>query len=373
MSPARSFAVEVVRKLRAAGYEALFAGGCVRDRLLGNEPSDYDVATNAVPEQIQAVFGRRKTLAIGAAFGVIAVVGPKEAGAVEVATFRRDLGYSDGRRPDGVAFCSAEEDALRRDFTINGMFFDPLDERVIDYVGGERDLGLGVIRAIGDPRARFTEDKLRLLRGVRFAARFGFALEDATCAAIRELAPRVVDVSVERIAEELRKMLSLLGRVGAIETLRDVGLLQAVVPEWANAFATEQGDMAWIAMLDELRFSQELEFAPVLARLFAPLPELLRTVPKASTVAMCRRLKLSNDETDVITWLVVHQDALRDADALPWSEIQPLLIHRAAGDLVEWSRVCACATRPFDRRRRLVRRPDDVAARTARSAAVADR
>ncbi len=148
----RQFAIEVVAELRAQGFKSLWAGGCVRDQLLGRTPGDYDVATDAQPDDIRRVFGRGRTLAIGAAFGVITVVGGKEAGQIEVATFRSDEGYSDGRRPDRVRFSSPEEDAQRRDFTINGMFFDPLAERIIDYVGGTQDLQARVLRAIGSAR-----------------------------------------------------------------------------------------------------------------------------------------------------------------------------------------------------------------------------
>src|SRR5260370_28077261 len=157
----RRFAVEVVEELRAAGFAAYWAGGCVRDQLLGRTPWDYDVATGAKPEEIRGLFGRRRTLAIGAAFGVITVLGPPEAGQVEVTTFRRDAGYSDGRHPDRVTFTSPEEDARRRDFTINGMFYDPLADRVIDFVGGADDLRARIVRAIGLARERFAEDKLR--------------------------------------------------------------------------------------------------------------------------------------------------------------------------------------------------------------------
>ena len=147
------FALSVVERFRRAGFEALFAGGCVRDRLMGIEPKDYDVATSATPSQVREVFGRRRTVPVGEAFGVILVVGPRSAGTVEVATFRRDLGYSDGRRPDAVQFGSVREDALRRDFTINALFFDPLTEQVLDFVGGEADLRRRLVRAVGDPRA----------------------------------------------------------------------------------------------------------------------------------------------------------------------------------------------------------------------------
>ena len=173
----REFALEIVEQLRAAGFEALWAGGCVRDQLLGLAPKDYDVATSATPDEIRDLFGRRRTLAIGASFGVITVLGPRAAGQIEVATFRTDAAYSDGRHPDSVTFTTAEHDAARRDFTINGLFFDPVAEAVVDYVNGRDDLERKTIRAIGDPAARIAEDKLRMLRAVRFAATFDFHIE----------------------------------------------------------------------------------------------------------------------------------------------------------------------------------------------------
>jgi tRNA nucleotidyltransferase/poly(A) polymerase len=171
----REFALDVVRKLQAAGYTALWAGGCVRDELLGLTPQDYDVATSARPEQLRPLFRRRNE--IGAHFGVVQVIGPRGADrewlTVEVATFRSDVGYTDGRRPDAVVFSTPEEDAQRRDFTVNGMFFDPVKNELIDFVGGRADLAAKILRAIGDPVARFTEDKLRILRAARMATRFG--------------------------------------------------------------------------------------------------------------------------------------------------------------------------------------------------------
>ncbi len=187
----RQFAVAVVQQLRSTGFEAYWAGGCVRDQLLGRTPKDYDVATNATPPEIRDVFGRRRTLAIGAAFGVVTVLGPPGAGPIEVATFRRDDGYSDGRHPDTVTFTSAEEDALRRDFTVNGLFYDPVDEQVIDYVGGREDIERQVLRAIGDPKDRFTEDKLRMLRAVRLTSTLAFALDAPTVEAIQEMAGEI--------------------------------------------------------------------------------------------------------------------------------------------------------------------------------------
>ena len=210
----RQFALDVVAKLRAAGHQALWAGGCVRDQLMGKTPKDYDVATDAQPERIREVFGQRRTLAIGAAFGVITVLGPKDAGQIEVATFRRDLGYSDGRRPDAVAFTSAEEDAKRRDLTINGIFFDPVAEQYLDFVGGQEDLKNHVIRAIGNPHERFAEDKLRMLRAVRFAAMFDFSLDAATKAAVQAMAGEINVVSAERIAAEMRLMFVHPSQIG---------------------------------------------------------------------------------------------------------------------------------------------------------------
>src|SRR5262245_25703221 len=203
MSSQRDFALDIVRHLRGAGHEALWAGGCVRDQLLGLKPKDYDVATSATPDQIREVFGRRRSLPIGAAFGVITVLGPHEAGQIEVATFRTDAAYSDGRHPDSVAFTTAEHDAQRRDFTINGLFFDPVAEQVVDYVGGQDDLKRRTIRAIGDARQRLGEDKLRMLRAVRFAAAFGFTIEARTMHAIQEMAGDINTVSAERIGMEI--------------------------------------------------------------------------------------------------------------------------------------------------------------------------
>jgi poly(A) polymerase len=219
----REFATDVVRRLRAAGHTALWAGGCVRDQLLGIEPHDYDVATDATPEQVQVLF--RRTVAVGVSFGVVEVLGPRPH-KVQVATFRSDGSYSDGRHPDAVVFSTPEEDARRRDFTVNGMFFDPLDRKVIDYVGGQEDLRHGVLRAIGDPAQRFAEDKLRLLRAVRFATRFSLTLDPATAHAIRAMAGEITVVSAERVAEELRKLLTDPRRADGMRLMDEVGLAE---------------------------------------------------------------------------------------------------------------------------------------------------
>ncbi len=226
-SDLRSAAVAIVRTLTEAGYEAYFAGGCVRDRLMGLEPADYDVATDARPPAVGKLF--RNAQHVGESFGVTLV--RLQGHQVHVATFRTDGVYSDGRHPDSVSFSDARHDAERRDFTINGLFEDPLRNEVIDYVGGQSDLEARIVRAIGDPQARLREDALRMLRAVRFAARFGFDIEESTSEAIRAGAGDLVGVSRERIGEELRRMLSHSNRGVAAWTLQYLGLDQAVLDE----------------------------------------------------------------------------------------------------------------------------------------------
>ncbi|MEA2069297.1 MAG: CCA tRNA nucleotidyltransferase, partial [Verrucomicrobiota bacterium] len=221
-------ALNVVQTLRKKGYVALFAGGCVRDELLGRQPKDYDVATDAYPEEVEALFP--KTIPIGKAFGVIAVVDGKEM--VEVATFREEVGTLDGRHPETILFSAAKEDALRRDFTINGMFYDPQKEQLHDYVHGKRDLEKGIIAAIGDPAERFKEDHLRMLRAIRFAHNLGFTIEPKTESAIRKMAHFIEKISAERIEAELTRTLTDSAKPGdALKHLHKVGLLKHILPE----------------------------------------------------------------------------------------------------------------------------------------------
>ena len=235
---AESVARSIVERLRGEGHEAYFAGGCVRDHLLGRPPAgDFDVATSARPEEVQRLFPH--TVAVGAQFGVILVVDGDEN--VEVATFRADDAYVDGRHPVAVRYTTAEEDAARRDFTVNGMFADPFTWEVKDYVGGREDLERRIIRAIGEPRRRFDEDKLRLVRAVRFAARLQFAIEDETAEAIREMAPEIHQVSAERIGEEIVKILTEGESRRGFELLSDLGLLREVLPEVEAMRGVEQG------------------------------------------------------------------------------------------------------------------------------------
>jgi poly(A) polymerase len=217
----------IVERLRASGFEALYAGGCVRDTLLGFTPHDYDVATGARPEEVEALFPR--TVPVGAQFGVILVLeGDSE---IQVATFRGDGTYRDGRHPESVRFTDAEGDAHRRDFTVNGLFYDPLKKEILDFVGGREDLKKGLLRAIGAPQERFSEDKLRILRAVRFATTFGFTIEEETWKAVLKHAPEIHAVSAERIREELVKILLSPNRVRGFDLLDESGLLREILPE----------------------------------------------------------------------------------------------------------------------------------------------
>ena len=231
MSETKEFAERIVRTLREHGHQAYLVGGCVRDLLLGREPADYDVATDATPDEVMRIFP--ETYAVGAQFGVVLVPLRDDANhTVEVATFRSDIGYSDGRHPDQVRFSkSAREDVERRDFTINGLLLDPVKNEVLDYVGGRKDLEAGIIRTIGRPELRFAEDKLRMLRAVRFAARFGYAIEPETFAAIQKLAAGITQVSRERVRDELTKMLTEGHAREAFLLLDETGLLREVLPE----------------------------------------------------------------------------------------------------------------------------------------------
>lgn len=246
MNP-RQLAEHICRTLRGAGHQAYFVGGCVRDILLGREPADYDVSTDASPDRVQELFPR--SLAVGAQFGVIVVLdepsleGPaaKQCAQAEVATFRSDVGYSDGRHPDQVVYSKTpQEDVLRRDFTINALLLDPETNDILDFVGGRDDLHAGIIRAIGQPEERFREDKLRMIRAVRFAARLRYAIHAATFSAIAKLAPEIRQVSAERIRDELTKLLTEGAARRGFELLDETLLLPEVLPEIARMKGVEQ-------------------------------------------------------------------------------------------------------------------------------------
>jgi len=338
----RAHALAIVKTLRGAGYQALFAGGCVRDMLLGRDPSDIDVATDATPEVVMSLF--RRTLPVGVSFGVVRVLGPRGSGEVEVATFRSDGEYRDGRRPESVTFGNARDDAMRRDFTINGMFYDPSTDEVIDFVGGRADLASETIRAIGDPRARFAEDKLRLLRAVRFAARLGFSIESRTWAAIVEMAPEVSLVSAERISQEWRKMIVDRCRALAMELARRSGLIAAILPELeaivdVNIPTRHLGDQTvWWSILATLgNLPDEPSFSLALAAL------LHRVEPVASVDEVARRLKLSTAERERIVWLLTRQRSMWPITELSVARLKRFLSEPGIGELLTLERAIAWA------------------------------
>jgi poly(A) polymerase len=342
LSQAKQFAIEVVNRLRSAGFVALWAGGCVRDLLMEHEPHDYDVATSATPQQVRELFGFRRTLMVGAAFGVVIVKGSsKLQEQVEVATFRTDASYSDGRRPDSVTFSTPERDAERRDFTINGMFFDPIADEVIDFVGGRSDLRNGIIRAIGDPHARLAEDKLRMLRAVRFAARFGFEIDPETQAAIAAHASEVALVSGERIAVEFRKTLQTDRAAWAVTRWHETGLLEVIAPEISRHWDS-LGDVTCALVQSAAHGGWLVRASALYWRLVNASGALVPADAQACVESLKLRLRLANDEAEAILFALDAQPVLEQASALAWSRVQPLLIrphiHTAVG-LLE-ARLC---------------------------------
>src|SRR6266566_1490988 len=312
----KDFAISILRTLHDQGYQAYLVGGCVRDLLLGREPADYDIATDATPEQVMRIFPQ--TYAVGAQFGVVLVPlaedpsvtsvvdqadanhGRHRGKTVEVATFRADIGYSDGRHPDQVRFSKdPRQDVQRRDFTINGLLLDPLKNEVLDFVGGRKDLDAGIIRAIGEPGLRFAEDKLRMLRAVRFTARFGYSIEPQTSAAIQKLAPQIHQVSRERVRDELTKMLTEGQARRAFLLLDETGLLHELLPEIEAMKGVEQPPQLRVAP-DRIRFDGHVDVGVKMAE------------------EICRRLRFSNHDTDQILALV--KNHMRFAHAMQMSE-----------------------------------------------------
>lgn len=361
--PQREFAVEVVSRLRQAGFQALWAGGCVRDLLLNHAPADYDVATDAPPDRVMSLF--RRTVPVGVSFGVVRVLGPPGAGEVEVATFRSDGRYLDGRRPESVVFSTAEADASRRDFTINGMFFDPLNGQVIDHVGGRADLEARTLRAIGVPEERFAEDKLRLLRAVRFAARFDLEIEPRTRVALVAMADQVVAVAAERIAHELRRMLVHPARARAMNLAFDVGLVAAVLPPLVPMKGLFQGKPVqpagdlWdhtMLVLEHLPTEPTfpLAFAALVHDVGKPGSKGLQDgrvtfhnheiIGKRIATRMCLDLKLSNAERDRIAWLVEFHQYLGQARELREAKLKRILATPGIEELLALHRADALAT-----------------------------
>jgi putative nucleotidyltransferase with HDIG domain len=333
----KEFATSIVRTLREHGFQAYLVGGCVRDLLLRRQPADYDIATDALPQQVMQLFP--ETFAIGVQFGVVLVPLPSgngedardqsgfgHHGSVEVATFRSDLGYSDGRHPDEVRFSKSPQiDVQRRDFTINGLLLDPISGEVLDFVGGRKDLEAGLIRAIGDAKGRFAEDKLRMLRALRFAARFQYNIEHQTWAAIRSGAPEIRQVSRERVRDELTKILIEGEAAHGFRLLSESGLLREVLPEVEAMKGVEQppefhpeGDvfihtmllledlprpcpptLAWGALLHDVGKPPTFRVAPDRIRFDGHVDVGVKMAEE-----ICRRLRFSNHDTEQIMALV---------------------------------------------------------------------
>ena len=350
-------ATRLVERLRAAGHEALFAGGCVRDRLLGKEAHDIDIATSARPEEIQKLFPR--TVAVGAQFGVIVVL--EDGGEFQVATFRSDGAYRDGRHPESVAFTNAEGDARRRDFTVNGLFFDPLTHQILDFVGGEADLRTGILRSIGDPHARFVEDKLRLIRCVRFAASLGFEIEAETWRALVERAPEITAVSAERIRDELVKIFTHPSRVRGFDLLDQSGLLAILLPEVEALKGCEQppdfhpeGDVfvhtrLMLSLLPE-RVSTPLVFSVLFHDIGKPPTFLIdetgrirfnghESISASMTEKIFARLRFSNAETEATVVGVKNHMAFKDVQNMRVATLKRFLARPTIDDELELHRV----------------------------------
>ena len=360
----RELANSICEQLCGSGYEALLVGGCVRDILLGRKPADFDVATDATPEQVLKLFPDGVT--VGAQFGVIAVY--EEGIRTEIATYRADVGYSDGRHPDSVVYArTPQEDVQRRDFTINGLLMRHDTGEVLDFVGGQADLRDGIIRAIGEPDRRFREDKLRLLRAVRFAARFGFRIEPATFAAIRRHAHDIGQVSAERVRDELTKLLTEGAARRGLELLDETGLLREVLPEIAAMKGVEQppqfhpeGDvwihtrlmmaelpagvsptLAWGVLLhdvgkpptfksaeqtgDRIRFDGHVDVGVQMAR------------------GIARRLRFSNEDTEQIVALVANHMKFKDVEQMRASTLKRFIRQPRFDEHMELHRL-DCAT-----------------------------
>ncbi len=370
---ARAFADQICHTLRSKGFQAFLVGGCVRDILLGREPADYDVTTDALPSQVEEIFPG--SLTVGAKFGVVIV--PEEAPAssdaerlqVEVATFRSDVGYSDGRHPDRVDYTkSPQDDVKRRDFTINALLLDPETNEILDFVGGREDLEAGIIRAIGDPATRFGEDKLRMVRAVRFAARFGYAIEPATLKAIQKLAPEIDQISMERLRDELTKILTEGAARRGFELLDQTGLLIYLLPEIAKMKGVEQppqfhpeGDV-WIHTLMMIG-GLPAGSSPTLA-----WGVLLHDVGKPPTFTppagpngrirfdrhvevgvkmaeqICRRFRFSNEDTEQILALVTNHMKFKDVPRMKPATLKRFVRVDKFGEHLELHRLDSLAS-----------------------------
>lgn len=353
-------ALFICDKLRQHGYKAFFAGGCVRDFLLKRQPADIDIATNALPSNIIPLF--EKTVQIGAQFGVVAVIRPE--GIYQIATFRIDGPYLDGRHPSSVSFADEVSDAQRRDFTINALFLDPESLQVLDFVGGITDLRRGILRAVGTPMIRFQEDRLRMLRAIRFATRFGYTIEPNTFAAIKHLSHRIVETSAERIRDEILKILTEGFARRAIELMDDCGLLIPIFPEIHAMKGVEQpkcfhpeGDVFQHTLL-------ALDYLPQNSPIPLACAVLLHDVGKPGTQTfedrirfnlhdkvgarlaekICKRLRLPKQETQQIVWLVENHMMLSSFNQMREHRRRRLIREKCFNQLVELCRIDALAS-----------------------------
>jgi poly(A) polymerase len=352
-----SAVIPIIQKLRSAGHEALLAGGCVRDHLLGCEPKDYDVATSATPQQVIALFPG--ALTVGAHFGVVIVRQGSEQ--IEVATFRTDGSYKDGRHPESVTFSTAEEDAQRRDFTVNGLFRDPISGGIIDYVGGQSDLEKRLLRAIGDPSKRFDEDKLRLLRAIRFATTLGFEIDPLTWQAVCEHAPAIQSVSAERIRDELIKIFLHPNRVRGFDLLVDSGLMAEVLPEILVLKGVEQppqwhpeGDVfihtrLMLSLLPEV-VSEPLVLSVLLHDIAKPATFTVDETGRirfnghdklgaVMTGEILRRLKFPNDVIEPTQVAVEHHMVFKDVKKMKKSTLKRMMARSTWADELALHRI----------------------------------
>ncbi|MBI9016563.1 MAG: CCA tRNA nucleotidyltransferase [Phycisphaerae bacterium] len=314
--------IQVVQTLRNAGHEALLAGGCVRDMLLGVTPYDYDVATSARPDEVVKLF--KRSLTVGAQFGVVVVLMDKDQ--IEVATFRSDIDYSDGRRPEKVIYTTAHADALRRDFTINGMFYDPISNEVIDYVGGKKDLAAGIIRAIGNADQRFAEDHLRMLRAIRFAGRFNYKIENKTWTAICKHSHKIQKISSERITTELQKIMTDSNRVKSMEMASETGLLNIIFSE-----LTSEQLRIGLHTMNQLADACD-DFALAMALLLIQCKSRLCD-------KICRKMTFSNDTRKKILWLNDNYQKLLNSIPFSKGHLKLWLAENHFDELIEFTRV----------------------------------
>jgi poly(A) polymerase len=352
-------AIDIVKTLQGNGYKAYFAGGCVRDMIMGRESADYDIATNALPNDVVHLF--EETIPVGVQFGVVIVV--KEGHNFEVATFRTEGSYSDGRHPDYVAFSTPEDDVKRRDFTINGLLYDPIKNEMLDYVSGREDISKGIIRTIGNPIERFTEDKLRMIRAARFACRFNFPIHEETRQAIIKLARQIHVVSAERIMEELEKILTSPNPHIGIRLLDEFHLLQEILPEVSGMKGVRQpenfhpeGDV-FVHTLLCLSKMKNPSWTLAMGLLLHDIGKtvtfeesdrirfnLHEKVGADMAANICNRLKTSNAEKERIVWLVQKHLYFKDAQKMRLSKLKRLFASDGYPELAELCRIDALSS-----------------------------